>query len=87
MPITASPKPSTTKQMTSPSSTHLTPVSKLAPGDLIATDTAARDWAIVRSIHQPVPGVRRLELEHATTGERLAARTLPLATWIVVREQ
>jgi hypothetical protein len=67
-------------QMNSTDNAHYTPVWRLAPGHLIETAEATHRWAVIRSIHQPTAGVRRLELEDPTTGRRLNSQTFPVAT-------
>lgn len=56
----------------------------LTPGQLVKSARSSSGWALVRSITEPVPGVRRLLLHDSATGERLGSLTFPVTGSVIV---
>lgn len=61
-----------------------TPVRLLTPGQVIESSLSTGGRAVIRSIIDPVPGVRRLLLDDEETGERLGSMTFTVTGTVVV---
>lgn len=55
----------------------------LTPGQVIESARSTSGRAVVRGITEPVPGVRRLLLHDAETGDRLGSLAFPVTSTVI----